>query len=172
MRVAIVWGSSSGQTEEVARRLHERLGAFVERCVDVADIGADAILAFDVVLIGVSTWDVGQTQYDWADRIAEMEDADWSGTRVAFFGTGDSLTYDDTFVDAFRRVWERIEGRGAELIGSFPAAGYRFVDSASLTADRSHFLGLPLDEENEAHLTDARLAAWTEQLEAEIAALR
>ncbi|MEM1417500.1 MAG: flavodoxin [Myxococcota bacterium] len=171
MRTAIVWGSSTGQTEQAAGRLHELLNGVSDLCVDVNDFSADDILGCDVVIIGVSTWDIGEIQCDWEDRIIEMEDHDWSSTHVAFFGTGDGLTYDDTFVDAFGLIWERIVPKGAKLLGKWPTEGYSFADSASLTDDRSHFLGLPLDNDNEPQLTDARLVSWAEKLRGEIAAL-
>ena len=169
MRVAIVWGSNTGQTEEAAGRLKELLS--LETSLDVSRASPEEILGYDVVIIGASTWDIGEPQYDWEDRLPELEELDWSGRHVAFFGTGDGLTYDDTFVDAFGLIWERIKDKGAMLVGLWPTEGYRFADSASLTEDRTHFLGLPLDNDNEAHLTEERLVAWAAKLKGELAAL-
>ena len=171
MRMAIVWGSTTGNTEVAAEKLHAILGDKVEVCCNVDDLSADEMLGFDVILVGASTWDIGELQYDWPPRVTEMSERDWSNVTFGFFGCGDAHHYDDTFVDAFGIIWEQIEPKGAKLIGRWPVEGYEFSDSRSLCNDRQQFLGLPLDDDNEADLTDQRIAAWAEQIQRELAEL-
>ena len=42
--------------------------------------------------------------------------------------------------------------------------GYEFEDSKALTEDRQHFVGLPLDDENQFELTDQLIADWCLQI--------
>ncbi|MEM1023066.1 MAG: flavodoxin [Myxococcota bacterium] len=168
MRTAIIFGSSTGQTEIAAKTLKKHLDPLVEVCVDVSNIGPGEIMNYDVIIIGVSTWDIGQIQYDWETRIFQLEDKEWSNKHVAFFGTGDAIGYDDTFVDAFGLIWEKLEPRGANLLGLWPTEDYTFSDSASLTEDRKSFIGLPLDDDNEPEKTNERIRAWAEKLQGEL----
>ena len=171
MKIAVVWGSTTGNTETAAEKLQEILGERISVCCNVDDLTAEEMLTYDVVLIGVSTWDIGELQYDWPERVKDMADHDWSKVTFGFFGCGDAYHYEDTFVDAFGIIWETLEPRGAKLIGTWPVDGYEFTDSRSLCNDRKHFLGLPLDDDNEAELTDQRLQSWAEQLQRELDAM-
>ncbi|MEM7199657.1 MAG: flavodoxin [Planctomycetota bacterium] len=168
MKAAILWGSVTGSTEEAARTLHRELSDLVEVCEDVSHFPGERVREFDVVFIGVSTWNCGDLQYDWADRLDDLSDADWSGRTVAFFGGGDALGYPDTFVDSFGILWDVLEERGARLIGKWPRDGYDFVASKALCSDGRHLLGLPIDDDNQPELTDARLQSWAQQVRGEL----
>lgn len=169
LRIAIVWGSTTGNTEYAAGLLKQALGDKVELCASVDDVSVEDMKAFDVILIGASTWDIGELQYDWEDRLNQMGEEDWSKHYIGFFGCGDGVAYDDTFADAFGILWETLESTGAKLIGKCATEGYSFSDSRSLCDDRTKFLGLPLDEENQSNLTEGRVNAWAEQIVAELA---
>jgi len=171
MRIAIVWGSTNGNTETAAETLQKRLGTEVEAVHNVADLSAGEMHAYDGLLIGASTWDIGELQYDWADKLPDLLEFDWSGKVVGFFGCGDAAGYPDTFVDAFGILWEVLGERGAHLVGKWPVDGYEFEDSRSLCDGGKRFLGLPLDDDNEPELTDERIEAWAGQLDRELAEL-
>jgi flavodoxin II len=53
---------------------------------------------------------------------------------------------------------------GAKIIGHWPNNNYNFTESQALTPDKTHFVGLALDDENEFELTDERLKHWCGQL--------
>ncbi|MEL6340386.1 MAG: flavodoxin [Myxococcota bacterium] len=171
MKIAVVWGSTTGNTEYAAKLLSDALGDRVLLCADVDSVPIEKMKEFDVILIGASTWDIGELQYDWEDRLEEMSAEDWSGATFGFFGCGDAVGYDDTFVDAFGIMWEALEPTGARLVGKWPTESYRFKDSRALCDDRSRFLGLALDEENQSNLTEGRISAWAAQVVEELAAL-
>jgi flavodoxin I len=58
-----------------------------------------------------------------------------------------------------------LEDRGAKVIGLTSPEGYTFEGSVALRDGQ--FLGLALDIENQAALTDERIKAWVEQLKKE-----
>ncbi|MEM1452525.1 MAG: flavodoxin [Planctomycetota bacterium] len=172
MKTAIVWASTTGNTQDAAEALQECLGELVATCIHIDDIKVEDMVQYDVVLIGVSTWDIGELQADWDVRVDEIRGGDWTNVTVGFFGGGDAVGYPDTFVDAFGILWELMEPRGARLIGKWPVDDYGFEDSRSLCDDRKFFLGLPFDDDNDPGLTQGRIEAWADQIRAEIAQLR
>ena len=60
---------------------------------------------------------------------------------------------------------EEAEKKGATLVGQWSAEGYTHTASAAQRGDK--FVGLALDEMNEADKTADRIAAWTAQVQAE-----
>ncbi len=72
----------------------------------------------------------------------------------------------DTFCGALRVLYDRLKGTGARFVGFFNADGYDFNHSPAIVDGKT--VGLVLDEVNHADLTDARIAAWTEQVKNEI----
>jgi flavodoxin I len=173
VNVAIFYGTSHGDTGEVAKDLAKEFGAALGRevpAMDVCKIGVKELTRYDVLLLGCSTWNVGEMQDDWDRKCDDLDTIDLSGRLFAVFGTGDHDTYSDTFVDALGMLAERVEARGAQLFGMWPTDGYRFDDSRALRDGK--FVGLPLDFENQWDLTAPRLTTWTAQLVTELNALR
>ena len=54
-----------------------------------------------------------------------------------------------------------------QLIGLWSTEGYTFDESKGLY-DEKHFLGLGLDEENQAELHEIRVKKWAKQLRQEL----
>ncbi|HEX7021860.1 MAG TPA: flavodoxin [Trueperaceae bacterium] len=165
MNLAVLYGSTYGDTAEaaacIATALRERLGAPVP-LLDTAHTGLTELLKYDQLLVGCSTWYVGELQSDWAAKIADLERLDLHGRQVAFFGAGDQLGYPDTFQDALGMLAERFEACGAELKGMWPTDGYEFTDSQALRGDR--LVGLALDYTTQEALSQERIERWVDQL--------
>ncbi|MEL6427787.1 MAG: flavodoxin [Planctomycetota bacterium] len=172
MKLAIVWSTTTGNTEEAAEALKAHLGDLVTSYIHVDDVTIEEMQSHDVVLVGVSTWDIGELQADFDVRLKEFADADWSGVTFGFFGGGDAVNYPDTFVDAFGILWEAFSVKGARLIGKVPVDDYDFEDSRALCDDRKSFLGLPFDDDNEPEKTAGRVEAWAAQIRSELAGVR
>lgn len=164
LSVGIFYGSTTGNTQDAAERIKDRLTEHVTQLEDVARAEPEDLEKHDVILFGVSTWNVGDMQVDWADFIPKMDDLNLSGKKVAFFGLGDADGYPDNFLDAVGELWETVKELGSpELVGIWPTEGYNFDESRGLY-DADHFLGLGLDEDNESELTDQRIEAWLAQI--------
>jgi flavodoxin I len=167
MSVGIFFGSTTGNTEDAAKRIKARLGDCVAALEDVADADPATLEKYDLLLLGVPTWDVGDLQSDWGEFVPKMEGLDLSGKKVALFGLGDALGYPDNFLDAMGELWGAVRDLGEpELVGTWPTEGYEFNASAGLYDD-DHFIGLALDEDNESGQTGKRIAAWLEQVKEE-----
>ncbi|MDR2887243.1 MAG: flavodoxin [Bacteroidales bacterium] len=165
-KIGIFYGSSSGNTEDVARKIAEKLGVGSADVYNAGNAKASDLTACDVLLLGSSTWGLGDLQDDWVDFVKTVASADLSGKRVALFGCGDSSSYPDTFCDAMGKIYRAISGK-ATVIGFTGTDGYSF--DASEAVENNRFVGLALDEDNESHLTESRIEAWTAQLEKEMA---
>ncbi len=154
-KTIVVYGSSTGTTEDIAGRIAQKVGA---DAIAVSDLNADVIAANDNLILGSSTWGCGELQDDWYDGVNTLKAANLAGKKIAIFGCGDSSSYSDTFCDAIGLIYKEIASSGATIVGQVPTAGYTF--DSSISAEGDHFVGLPIDEVNESDKTDERIAAW------------
>ena len=168
MELAIFYGSTTGNTQEAAEMIHDALDGYISYMADIAGAEPEDLLKYDVLILGVPTWDVGQLQMDWEAMLPQMEGLDFTGKRVALFGMGDSEVYSLNFLDALGLLWNEIKEMGSpQLIGIWSTHGYDYDESLG-KYDNDHFLGLGLDEENQMELHEQRIAAWVAQLKREL----
>lgn len=173
IQIGLYFGSTTGATRTVAQRLVAALQAdnWAEvELLDVAEFPLEEMADFDLLLLGMPTWNIGQMQRDWEAAFDELDGVELRGKHVALFGLGDQASYPDTFVDALIFLAEKVQERGARMLGSWPAEGYTFRNSWALRPDGT-LVGLALDEETQPELTDARIARWALQLRGEYARL-
>ena len=163
-KTAIFYGSTEGNTESVAYKLKDLLGDVDVYNVDSAS--ADDLAEYDNLIFGASTWEIGELQEDWETFIDVLDEVDFTGKTVAYFGCGDADGYPDTFADALGIIHERIKESGAKFIGAVDTDDYTFDDSAALYDGK--FIGLPIDEDNEADLTDGRLQKWVADIKGKL----
>lgn len=162
--IGLFYGSTNGATADVAQKIAAAFatqGVTVE-VFDIADYVLETMLDFDHLILGVSTWNVGQLQQDWDEVLPELDELDLTGKQVALFGLGNQVGYPDTFLDALFFVADQVRERGARLVGAWPTVGYTFTQSWAV--EEGHFLGLAVDEDNQFRLTQSRVAAWVAQL--------
>ena len=162
-KIGIFYGSTTGTTEAVARRLADKLGAEVN---DVCKISVEQVAQYDVLLLGTSTWGDGELQDDWYDGIKVLKKADLSGKMVGLFGCGDSESYADTFCDGMGLLYEDLKDTGCRILGSVSEADYTYGSSVAVID--GEFVGLALDEVNEPDKTEARMDAWVEMWKAQM----
>src|SRR5215204_3870690 len=78
--IGIFYGSTTGTTERIAQDIASALGA--ERIGgphDVAKVTPDDFRRYEVLLLGVPTWNIGDVQDDWAALLPELEGLDLTG---------------------------------------------------------------------------------------------
>lgn len=165
-KIGLFYGSSSGNTQSVAGTIAQGLGIDKSDVLDISKAIPEMLMNYDVLILGSSTWGLGDLQDDWEDFIGKFEKMNLSGKKVAVFGTGDSFTYSDTFCDAIGIVAEVAEKAGAMLIGQGTDVSDYSFDSSKAIRDGA-FCGLPLDEDNESDKTKERISRWLEQLKSE-----
>jgi flavodoxin I len=164
-QIGIFYGSSTGNTKDIAKKIAKALSDNTVESFDVASASAD-FSAYDLVLFGSSTWGLGDLQDDWDSFIAEVKSADLSGKKVALFGTGDSSSYSDTFGDALSKIYDVVKDKGVKLIGQVSTDGYSFDSSESVIDGQ--FVGLLVDEDNEPGKTDQRVSLWVDQIKKDL----
>ena len=157
----ILYGSTTGNTEKIAKMLAGRLADDTD-VTEVSELKPGGFDGYDTVLLGSSTWGLGDLQDGWEDKIELLEAADLSGKKVGFFGCGDQESYPDTFMNALGTLAAAVKDSGAALIGAWPVNGYSFSES-SAAAD-GKFIGLAIDEDNQSDLTEARVDDWVKNL--------
>ena len=167
-KIGIFFGSSGGVTRAVAEKLEELFdGAdLIDMEEDFDDV--EQMLEYDILLLGSSTWGQGDPQRDWVDPLYEIEsdDVDFSGKTIALFGAGDQETHGEHFVSALGKMYDLFSARGAKLVGSFPTDGFTY--EFSLAEKDGKFVGLPIDDVNQADLTDERVEKWAAGVKAEL----
>lgn len=163
-QIGIFYGSSTGNTRMAAEAIQREFGTGAE-LFDIARADAACLARYPLVILGVSTWGLGDLQADWDAGINLLAQADLSGKKVAFFGLGDAVCYPDTFLDAMGTLYRAAGARGAELIGRWPAEGYDFTESSAV-AD-GELVGLGLDQDNQEHLSAERISRWVAQVRRE-----
>ncbi|MDZ8118156.1 flavodoxin [Pontiella sp. NLcol2] len=163
MKRVIVYGSMTGNTQAGAEDLAALLGG---KAVAAADADAATLAGCDLLVLGASTWGMGELQDDMADFLSGFAAMDVTVSAGAVFGLGDQFGYGDSFVDGIADMAEALKDKGIRLVGRWPTAGYGF--SASRAQDGDEFLGLALDQDNEEEKTAGRLRGWAEQIKAEV----
>lgn len=115
----IVYGSTTGNTESVAKQIGKVLTQEgVEVCIqDVAKTKVEELGAgYDITLLGASTWGDAEVEFqeDFASFFEEMDKVDLKDKKVAVFGCGDS-SYTH-FCGAVDQLQEKIEDMGGKVV--------------------------------------------------------
>jgi flavodoxin I len=162
--IGVIYGSSSGATAEAAKKIQKELVSFglsVE-LHDIAKLEVKSLESFTHLFIGCSTWHIGDLQDDWAEKLEQLSLLRLSGKYVALFGAGDQLIYSDTFQDALGILAAEFLRADATIVGHWPIDGYDFIASKAVVGNM--FIGLALDDDNQAHLTTERVKNWVAQV--------
>ena len=104
-KVGIFYGSTTGATEGVAETIAARLGVASEDIRNVGTTKVDEVDKYDVLLLGSSTWGIGELQDDWNDFLDKLKAKNLSGKTVAIFGCGDSASFGGSFCDAIGIIY-------------------------------------------------------------------
>ena len=166
-KTGIFYSFNSKKTAKAAEKIIEEFGPdFKIVPVNAEELTEELFLSFTNLILGVPTWFDGELPNYWDEFIPELEELDLSKKTFAVFGLGDQKGYPENYCDAIGILVEVLEKCGATIVGKIPAAGYNFESSRALRGD--HFVGLPLDQENQAKLTGERITRWVEQLKTEM----
>ena len=138
-KVHVIFGSTTGMTAAVADKIAAALGA---KTINISSADASAFDA-DLLVLGSSTWGIGELQDDWAARLDDVK-ANFAGKKVAVFGLGDSQGFADSFCVAAETIANAAKDAGATLVGEI----------------------LKIDDTNEPDLTDDKIAAGVRTIKA------
>ena len=97
--IAVEFAGTTGTTEAVAHKIADALGA---RALNVSTADTSAFDA-ELLVLGSSTWGVGDLQDDWAAKLDEVKST-FAGNKVAVPGLGDSQGFEDSFCVAAETI--------------------------------------------------------------------
>ncbi|MBD2113436.1 MULTISPECIES: flavodoxin FldA [Cyanophyceae] len=162
-KIGLFFSTQTGNTEILAEAIQSEFGGdSVVTLHDIADASPDDFAGYDCIIIGCPTWNIGELQSDWEGFYEDLDAIDFSGKQVAYFGAGDQVGYADNFQDAMGILAEKITALGATTVGQWPTDGHDFSDSKAV--QNGKFVGLAIDEDNQAELTGDRIKTWVTQL--------
>lgn len=168
LSIGLFYGSTTCYTEMAAEKIQAQLNSlFDEQIVslhNIQDVNLKHCEDYDIIIFGISTWDFGELQEDWESHWEDVYKLALQDKIVALYGLGDQIGYTDWFQDALGMLHDAIAPSGCKIIGYWPNQGYDFAESKALTQDKSQFVGLSLDDENQYDLTDERIHTWCHQL--------
>jgi flavodoxin, long chain len=159
-KIAILFGSSGGNTESVAKQVQDLFDGDAD-LYNVESVQLDEIKEYPYLILGTSTTGIGDLQDDWEGFLPSFSRLDLTGKKVAIFALGDSASYSTSFAESMKVVYDEIHDK-VEIVGQVPDEGYTY-DNSEAVID-GVWVGLPIDEDNEYDMTEERLANWVEAL--------
>lgn len=111
----IVYGSVTGLTERVALSLGDHISSkYDTKIIDAMDFDPSHLDDADLVLLGSSTWGVGDLQIDMVPVHDSIKTMDLSSKRAAVFGVGDSAY--KRFCRAVNTLEKTLQSAGAQIV--------------------------------------------------------
>lgn len=167
MKIGILYSSSTGNTEEVAEIIKNRLGNEADDPIEISELNASDINDYDMLIIGAPTWNTGadteRSGTAWDEFLYEtLPKIDLNGKPIAVFGLGDAVSYEDNFCDVIEELHDRFSEKGGKMIGYTDESDYEFEGSKSVRDGK--FLGCPIDAINGQIDIEERINAWTEKI--------
>lgn len=169
-KIGIFFGTDTGTTRLMAKKMAKKLGESAAKPVNVNRIGVDDLLAYDALILGTPTYGIQQLpgkstnikDGSWEEFIEQLAGVDLSGKVVALYGLGNQEKYADRFADSLFYLYECMLRSGATVVGDWSIEGYTFECSRAVVDGR--FVGLVIDQNNQALMTEQRLEDWLAQI--------
>lgn len=164
-KIGLFFGTQTGNTQDAAEEIQKAFGPDYVDLIEISTASTEDFDGYECLIIGCPTWNIGELQADWDGFFPDLDEIDFSGKKVAYFGCGDQEGYPDNFQDAMGILEEKISSRGGKTVGFWPTEGYEFNESQGVRGNQ--FVGLALDNDNQSDLTSKRITTWVTQLKSE-----
>jgi len=164
-KIGLFYSFNTVKTKQQINKIKKALGEENIEEKNVEEISQEDFNQFKNYILAVPTWFDGELPNYWDEFLPAIEDDSFKGKSFALFGGGDQKGYPENFVDGIGLMAEFIEKRGGKIVGFTSTDGYEFESSKAQRGNQ--FVGLALDIENQAALTEERIKNWTEQLKKE-----
>ncbi len=163
MSIAIIYSFTSNKTAKAGEKIVSGFGKSLKLdVVNADDLTEEKFLAYDQLILGVPTWFDGELPHYWDEFVPAMEEMEMKGKKVAIYGLADQVGYPENFADGVGILARLLRDRGAEIVGQTAIDNYTFESSHAI--ENGQFLGLVLDQENQARLSKKRIENWLEDL--------
>ena len=93
------------------------------------------------------------------------EQIDFTGKVVGLVGLGNQFAFGESFCGGIRHLYDVIVKKGAKVVGFTSTDGYHYEETSII--EDGKFIGLALDEENQANLTPKRIENWIAEVKKE-----
>lgn len=122
MKIFVLYGTESGNSELIAQDLSAKLNAdnHPSEVSDLQDFAPSSIVPENFYIIVCSTHGDGElpnTAIEFFEQLSEY-DGDLSGVRYAMFGLGDTF-YEETYSQGSEHIDRRLHDLGAERVGEY-----------------------------------------------------
>ncbi len=163
--IGIFYSFRSVKTGQQIKKIIKLLGDTPVKEVDVDVATKEDFMPFTNYILAVPTWFDGELPIYWDEFLPSIEDEKLSRKHFAIFGGGDQKGYPENFVDGIGIMAEILESQGGKIVGFTSTEGYEFEESRAQRDDQ--FVGLALDIENQAALSNERIEQWVDSLKKE-----
>lgn len=163
--IGIFYSFRSVKTGQQIKKIIKHLGDTPVKKVDIDVATKDDFMQFSNYILAVPTWFDGELPNYWDEFMPSIEDVKLDRKYFAIFGGGDQKGYPENFVDGVGIMAEILEEQGGNIVGFTSTEGYEFEGSRAQRGDQ--FVGLALDIENQAALSEERIEKWVEALKNE-----
>ncbi|HEY3431265.1 MAG TPA: flavodoxin [Rhodocyclaceae bacterium] len=166
-RIGLFFGTSTGNTRKIAKSIKKRFDdETMAAAVNINRASLEDLAAYDLLIFGTPTLGEGQLpgkssdcdEESWEEALERLDEADFSGKTVAIYGLGDQKSYPNEYVNAMIDLYDFVTDRGGKVVGAWPSDGYTFNHSDAVV--NGQFIGLVIDQDNQADLSEGRLDAW------------
>jgi flavodoxin I len=161
-KIGIFYSSRSHKTKQQVKKIIKHLEKNDVEEIHVEEATHKDFEKFENYIFAVPTWFDGELPYYWDEFLPTIEEDDLKGKKFALFGGGDQVGYPENFVDGLGIMAEYIEAHGGKVVGFTSTKGYEYEYSRAERGNR--FVGLALDIENQASMSDGRIEKWVNQL--------
>ena len=193
-KIGIIYGTEGQETKKAAEKIRDRFGGDLAECRSIEDVSIEEMSRYPHLIFGTPTEENGDLPDDWKENFGKLHLANLEGKDIALFGLGDQDKYPDHFADALGILAKEVVEKGGRIVGSTPADGYSYRDSAAMDHgttisvhaanapantppegqevryegnDFPRFIGLVLDQEHQPDKTEKRIETWVQELRQE-----
>lgn len=175
-KIGIFFGTDTGYTRKTAKWMAKRLGKeyVPDKPLNINRISVEELLGYDALILGTPTYgegqlpgvDTGIKAGSWAEFMPLLQDRNLHGKVIALFGFGDQKKYGERYVNAMGLLYDAFTALGATIVGDWPLDDYEFTSSHAVRNGR--FVGLALDDKNQAMLTEERVTRWLDGIKPQL----
>lgn len=168
--IGIFFGTDSGTTRLIAKKMAKKLGDVASKPLNVNRISVEDMLAYDALILGTPTYgegclpsaSTGVKDGSWEEFLPALCEQDLSDKTIALYGLGDQSKYGHRFANGMFELYSKLKQAGATMVGAWSTEGYEFTESKAVVDDK--FVGLVIDNSNQGLMTEDRIADWLEQV--------
>ncbi|MEE4256779.1 MAG: flavodoxin [Bacteroidales bacterium] len=169
-KTVLVYWPKKGNVENTANRIANHFDKNAIDVFTISELDVNRLADYDLLIFGGSTigadnWEDAHTS-KWYVFFEDLKKVNLDGKTAAIYGLGDQILYPENFVDGMVIIRDELIAAGASIIGQWPVEGYEHTGSKS--EENGYFIGLALDDDQQAEQSPARIEGWVGMLKKEM----